>query len=255
MASPTIAARVLEELRRSSRPLDDDELADRLGVRPRQTINQVCRRLERSRQLRRYTGPEGKIVNEVRRSSAVQRPPRARVTAAPGQDAGWSGSVGDVSHGNGPAWPGHPVAAADLYQVGFRPLELRVTSLDVDLPTGRGCEWTTVGEVPQVSGLYAFTVEDDQYIRVTYVGLTEHLWMVTKGRLPGGGGARGGQRYGRPRHAGVTRQRVNILIAGQLCAGRVVRHWVRPLPTAVLRAEEERLITSWDLRHVGWNRG
>jgi hypothetical protein len=98
-------------------------------------------------------------------------------------------------------------------------------------------------------------MEDDAHIRVTYVGLTEHLWMVTKGRLPGSGGARGGQRYGRPRHAGVTRQRVNILIAGQLRSGRVVRHWVRTLPVAALRAEEERLINSWNLRRVGWNRG
>jgi hypothetical protein len=38
-ASLAIAMRILEELRRSNRPLDDDELADRLSVRPRQTIN------------------------------------------------------------------------------------------------------------------------------------------------------------------------------------------------------------------------
>ena len=98
--------------------------------------------------------------------------------------------------------------------------------------------------VPDAPGLYAFTVEDEHQVRVAYVGLTGHLWMVTKGRLPGSGGARGGQRYGRPRHAGGTRQRVNILIAEQLRTGRVVRHWVRPLPAAVLRAEEERLSPS-----------
>lgn len=89
---------------------------------------------------------------------------------------------------------------------------------------------------------------------MTYVGRTEHLWMVTKGQLPGSGG-RGGQRYGRPQHAGATRQRVNILIAEQLREGRSVRHWVRPGPVNELRAEEERLITEWDLRRVGWNRG
>jgi hypothetical protein len=153
------------------------------------------------------------------------------------------------------AWLGQPVTATDLSAAGFQPLELVVTSLDVDLLSGRGCEWTTIGQVPAGPGLYAFTVEDDHLIRVAYVGLTGHLWMVTKGRLPDGGGARGGQRYGRPRHAGVTRQRVNVLIAEQLRAGRVVRHWVRQLPEAALRTEEERLITSWDLRRVGWNRG
>jgi hypothetical protein len=51
---------------------------------------------------------------------------------------------------------------------------------------------------PAGPGLYAFTVEDDRELRVAYVGLTSHLWMVTKGRLPGGQEARGGHRYGRP---------------------------------------------------------
>ena len=138
MASLTIAARVLEELRRSGRPLDDDELAHRLSVRPRQTINQVCRRLERSGHLRRYTGPEGKIVNDVRPSSAAQSPLPAPVTAARGRDAGLPVAVGAPSPGRGPAWPGHPVTPTDLHQAGFRHLELRVTSLDVDLPAGQG---------------------------------------------------------------------------------------------------------------------
>lgn len=166
----------------------------------------------------------------------------SRVVNAPSRAT--SGTVG----------AGHPISEGELASAGFKPLHLRPGSLDVDLPSGPGCEWTTVGEVPEGPGLYAFTVEDDHDIRVTYVGRTEHLWMVTKGRLPSGGG-RGGQRYGMPRHAGATRQRVNILVAEQLRAGRLVRHWVRPLPAMELRAEEERLITVWDLRRVGWNRG
>ena len=123
----------------------------------------------------------------------------------------------------------------------------------VKLSRGLGCEWATIGQVPDSAGLYAFTVEDEHYIRVAYVGLTQHLWMVCKGRLPGSGGARGAQRYGRPRNAGQTRQRVNLLIAEQIRAGRLVRHWVRPLAIPALRAEEERLITTWNLRHQGWN--
>lgn len=177
------------------------------------------------------------------------------MTAAPGRDAHWHAVASRAQAGRRAAWPGQPVTATDLSTAGFQPLDLVVTSLDVNLPSGRGCEWTISGQVPAGPGLYAFTVEHDHLIRVAYVGLTAHLWMVTKGRLPDGGGARGGQRYGRPRHAGVTRQRVNILIAEQLRAGRVVRHWVRQLPETALRAEEERLITSWDLRRVGWNRG
>jgi hypothetical protein len=65
MTEPTIAIRVLDELRRSRVALDDDELARRLEVSPRQTINQVCRRLERAGRLRRYVGSAGKIVNDL----------------------------------------------------------------------------------------------------------------------------------------------------------------------------------------------
>lgn len=68
MAKLTIATGVLAELRRSSRPLDDGELPRRLGVSPRQTINQACRRLERAGRLQRYLGSEGKIVNEAGRA-------------------------------------------------------------------------------------------------------------------------------------------------------------------------------------------
>lgn len=62
----TVAVRVLGELRRCRIALDDDELARRLDVSPRQTINQVCRRLERAGRLRRYVGSGGKIVNDLR---------------------------------------------------------------------------------------------------------------------------------------------------------------------------------------------
>jgi hypothetical protein len=122
----------------------------------------------------------------------------------------------------------------------------------------------TVGIVPEGPGHYLFTVEDNDRMHMTYVGLTEHLWMVTKGRLPGGRGARPGQRYGRPVYAGVTRRRINLLAAEQLDLGRRVRHWVRTLahPPADVAAtrgqlvlEEEELILLWRLRETGWNRG
>ena len=65
MSPPTTADRVLELLRDAHRPLDDDELARRLGVSPRQTINQVCRRLQLDGHVRRVDGPDGKIVNQL----------------------------------------------------------------------------------------------------------------------------------------------------------------------------------------------
>jgi hypothetical protein len=156
--------------------------------------------------------------------------------------------------------PGQNVTSAELEALGFLPLILEVRCLEV--PYGAGCEWTTIDEVPKAPGLYAFTVEAADQLRVAYVGKTEHLWMVTKGRLPNGA-ARPAQRYGRPKYAGDNRRRINDLIANQLRAGRTVRHWV--LPMANLPADrlelnrrlllaEKALIDKWDLRRVGWNR-
>jgi len=56
--------RVAATIRVSSRPLDDDQIAERTGVSPRQTVNQICRALERAGMVRRRPGPDGKIVNE-----------------------------------------------------------------------------------------------------------------------------------------------------------------------------------------------
>ena len=150
--------------------------------------------------------------------------------------------------------PGRLVTDRELRAVGFRPHELAVHRTDVVLPEGVGCEWDTLGAVPDSPGLYAFTVDDGTEQTVAYVGMTSHLWMVTKGSLPGQGGARGPQRYGRVRHAGATRRRVNIAVAEQLRAGRRVRHWLLPLSRPTLRLQEETLIQRWQLRAPGWHR-
>jgi DNA-binding GntR family transcriptional regulator len=56
--------RIVAAIRISSQPLDDDQLAARTGISPRQRVNQVCRALERAGMVRRRPGPDGKIVNE-----------------------------------------------------------------------------------------------------------------------------------------------------------------------------------------------
>jgi hypothetical protein len=151
--------------------------------------------------------------------------------------------------------PGYAVSDEELSALGFSVHDLEFAPSDVTLATGIGRAWKTLGDVADSPGLYAFTVDDGRIQHVAYVGRTAHVWMVTKGYLPRSGGARGGQRYGRPVHAGATRQRVNILVAAQIAAGRRVRHWVRPLAEPMLAGEEERLIGRWRLREVGWNRG
>lgn len=152
-------------------------------------------------------------------------------------------------------FPGTQVKPSDLMRMGFQKFELQVLK-PIELSSGQsGINWNTIGEVPDSSGLYAFTVEGSQELRVTYVGMTSHLWMVTKGRLPRSGGSRGGQRYGRPKHAGETRKRINVEAAEQILIGRTVNHWIKLVKLEDLRKSEERLIVLWNLRNTGWNRG
>lgn len=156
---------------------------------------------------------------------------------------------------------GRAVDPAVLAGRGFLPLDLHLEAL-ADVGGAPGTNWTTVGDVPSAPGLYAFTLErsDEQVVHVVYVGMTEHLLMVTNGMLPGGQ-ARGGQRYGRPRHAGATRQRVNRMITRAVSEGWLPRHWVKPYPAgdgatlrARLRDDEAALILRWNLTEDGWNR-
>jgi len=64
MSTDSDRARVAAAIRISSRPLDDDQVAARAGISPRQTVNQICRALDRAGMVRRLQGPDGKIVIE-----------------------------------------------------------------------------------------------------------------------------------------------------------------------------------------------
>src|SRR3712207_5812175 len=55
--------RIIEALR-AQNGLDDDELSSRSGVRPRQQVNQICRRLEARGVLTRER-LHGKIMNRL----------------------------------------------------------------------------------------------------------------------------------------------------------------------------------------------
>jgi hypothetical protein len=155
------------------------------------------------------------------------------------------------------------VARGDLTRLGFVEHPLGPVAA-ADVPEGGLIGWNTMGSVPDAPGLYCFVGQKNSSneLRVFYVGMTGHLWMVAKGQLPGGI-ARGGQRYGRPKHAGTTRQRVNAEVARLASDGWTFSHWLRAVDSpadpatleALLRAEESRLIATWNLRVVGWNRG
>lgn len=65
-------ASILSAVRVSSAPLDDDQLAAKTGITPRQTVNIICRQLRDEGVIDRVTGPDGKIVNVLRRAAATE---------------------------------------------------------------------------------------------------------------------------------------------------------------------------------------
>lgn len=168
-----------------------------------------------------------------------------------------AGGQGGVTIEKEPNLPGTACTRAELMSGGYLPLHLSIEGR-VQIPGyGLGTNWTTTSSVPDSAGLYLFTVQDGQQLRVVYVGRTSHLSMVTKGVHPHAKNpGRGPQRYGRPLNGGDTRKRINALATEQLALGRTLLHWVRAMrdDADLLRIEEEIAIVDWDLRRVGWNR-
>ena len=76
----TLDERILDAIRFG--PLDDDVIARRLGVAQRQSVNQRARALERAGRLRRYVGPDNKLVNELT-DSVSPAPTVVEVLSAP----------------------------------------------------------------------------------------------------------------------------------------------------------------------------
>lgn len=152
--------------------------------------------------------------------------------------------------------PGFAFSRAKLIAMGFQPLSLGILSLSIPLNGGKvGCKWRTLGAVPKSQGLYLFSVEHPVLgMTVAYLGMTQDLWMVTKGRTSQGS-ARPGNRYGSPYYAGDTRRRVNVLIARHARRGCTITHWVLPLKLQrhQLEVAESALIRRWNLRARGWN--
>jgi hypothetical protein len=64
MLAGTKSDRILEVLRRSAQPLDDDQLSERTEIGSWQQVNRICRQLEQFGRIRRIVGPDQRIVNE-----------------------------------------------------------------------------------------------------------------------------------------------------------------------------------------------
>jgi hypothetical protein len=87
MSTDSHRERVTAAIRVTSRPLDDDQLAARTGISPRQSVNHICRELERAGMVRRRPGPDGNIVNECSgtRTEDPGVPKRRRAHPFPGR--------------------------------------------------------------------------------------------------------------------------------------------------------------------------
>lgn len=80
MIAETYADRIIKLLARMPE-LDDDEIARELAIEPRQTVNQVCRRLSGCGKLVRQRGTGGKIVNRLPDQSKPLSAPDVRAIA------------------------------------------------------------------------------------------------------------------------------------------------------------------------------
>jgi DNA-binding CsgD family transcriptional regulator len=58
--------RIISLLESTTSGLDDDEIAERLDISPRQTVNGICRELAKVGVIRRIKEPGSKIVNCMR---------------------------------------------------------------------------------------------------------------------------------------------------------------------------------------------
>jgi hypothetical protein len=242
----TWANRILGALRASMVPLDDDQLAARLGASRRQTINQVCRHLQDQGILRRQAGPDGKIVNVLLSDSMPScRPPTSPTPAGPAGSA-LMPTASDVK-ASGVA------SEVDLRQRGFRRCAVTARALNIDHPDpgGRGpfCRLLVEDLAPARSGVYAW-VRDGE---VMYVGKAGSLQQIVHGTRMG----RANNDYTYVPPSKLTqisnpRVRVNGLLNQSLVAGATVTWWWLETATeSDARQLEATLIVDWE---PPWNR-
>jgi hypothetical protein len=142
----------------------------------------------------------------------------------------------------------------ELRAEGWEPFEIRwLDSTSNHHRYGPMRSFDVVGAVPSGPGLYIFTL-GREFVDIRYCGKSKDLWMVAYGKL-WYGTPRGGNRYGRPKTAGDTRQWVNSQLTQHL--NQDARMWTRAVPGATeseLLEIEDACIDRWCTWQLGWNR-
>ncbi len=178
------SARILDYIKRFP-GLDDEELANHLGLASFHTVNIICRALAQQGHIRRRPVSSGRLgnfaVDAAEPSAFVPAVDVDVVGAAPLPEAGRP-----------------PLTLELLLDGGFELAAKWIMADDDSLAPPEG--------VPEDRGVYAFVVDDvAQYVGVATGGLAKRL-----------------QYYTRPASGLVTNQRLSRLIVGHLRAGAEV---------------------------------
>lgn len=162
---------------------DDDEISNALKIKPRQSVNQVCRALENAGAITRRLGPTGKLANYPKavsgrfngreRAAAVERPV-AHVTSKP------------------------ELPVDILLQSGF----LKAAEWELS-PVG---QLTPTTPLPKEVGVYAFAINGVvKYVGVATMGISKRLYF-----------------YAKPAISQRTSLRLNDVIKAELAAASAV---------------------------------
>lgn len=169
---------------------DDDEISSALQIKPRQTVNMICRELAETGAIERLTGPRGKLANYPR---AVEsgRKPQIKTEAA-------SRSEQDVEVEVAPKSKRPELTVERLNQAGFKHVGIWRLAATGELSIDP--EW------PIERGTYAFIMGGKaQYVGVASTGLKQRLAS-----------------YAKPGPTQRTSQRLNQILRAELSSGGTV---------------------------------
>ena len=142
MSTDSHRERVAAVIRISSQPLDDDQIAARTGISPRQTVNQVCRALEHAGMVRRRPGPDGKIISEW--LGAQHREPGGTPAAAsaPVHQEGAPADPAAIANGAAPAGDSAEQRGAERVMLDLlgAQLGLELNPATITVPSGERVE-------------------------------------------------------------------------------------------------------------------
>lgn len=200
---------------------DDDEISAALKISPRQTVNIICRELERRGVLHRRHGDRGKIANFPKKLLA----PNPKTTLV----------EPDIEGETIAAKPGRPKLTVDLLTSGGFTLAAQWVS-------ATNGQFMSDRPLPQGRGVYAFVVDGRaQYVGLATMGIAKRLKFYVK-----------------PGLTQTTSQRLNKVLLDLLAAGQTILVYVAQpdrltwngLPVSCDAGLELGLIETF---HLPWN--